>query len=678
MEIKEKKENSVKPKALPRNIFIGENNEQSIEKTFIALLCTLFVLSACFFVVGEKTGRLVFADGGEGISFAVVDGKAASGEQSYEALSDGNLDTKYCIEVKDGVSAYVIFKANSFGSVVTGYTLYTADDTSGHNDRNPKSWVLYGGHDGVNWTSIHSVTDDETIGTENKTGYDFTFENDTPYLFYKLEITARKGASGEDYDLMQLSEVKFITTVSATVGGEQVINTAADLKAVFEAGGKAKLNKDIVLDESLSVYKKTVELDLNGYIICGEGKEIIIYSATPDVSSVLILNDSNKTRGHFDKSLPLGGVITTDVIFDRVSGDETWTNKCYLYGNGGTITESITCDTGTATISCFGDGMTVYKGGIHGVGVSVKGGIYYGEISATEGNTVTYNGYKITYNNGADLFATQVVRKNTFAIDVNVPTAPEDGLDFVGWYSGENAFDITKRITADKTLTATWRDGVASFDEFKHAVESGYHIVLNNDFTLTETVELAKGKPITIDLNGYAILGNNANLSASTSIKLNGNANGKTYLTVIDGRPDAVHADASLPNGGYVVKIEMRGSYSNPMYLYANGGTIGNFYSDTGAGYAYCTSDTPSVIKTVSGYGTIRGGLYYYNREVNREDTSVKVFTFKDGDDVIAVEAVTFTESSRLIYKPIPQKTDYIFDKWYYGDTEWDLSLIHI
>lgn len=65
----------------------------------------------------------------------------AKGDASYLNVYDGKTDTKYCIDIK--LNPYIIFRASDVSATVTGYKLYTGNDTSTHVGRNPKAWTLY-------------------------------------------------------------------------------------------------------------------------------------------------------------------------------------------------------------------------------------------------------------------------------------------------------------------------------------------------------------------------------------------------------------------------------------------------------------------------------------------------------------------------------------------------------
>ena len=76
-----------------------------------------------------------------------------------------------------------MFEASKPGRVV-GYTITTGNDNEQWTGRNPKSWKLYGNHEGADgtWTLIQEVDDDKTLKDKNYQSYDFTCEGTASYI----------------------------------------------------------------------------------------------------------------------------------------------------------------------------------------------------------------------------------------------------------------------------------------------------------------------------------------------------------------------------------------------------------------------------------------------------------------------------------------------------------------
>ncbi|THU36934.1 hypothetical protein FAM09_18395 [Niastella caeni] len=108
--------------------------------------------------------------------------------ENYPAVIDNSTATKYFIS---GKTALWIQYQSTVAATVIKYTLTSANDVPA---RDPRNWTLQASNDSVTWVSLDSRTN-ETFETRFliKT---FTFENTTPYLYYRLNITANNGATG--------------------------------------------------------------------------------------------------------------------------------------------------------------------------------------------------------------------------------------------------------------------------------------------------------------------------------------------------------------------------------------------------------------------------------------------------------------------------------------------------
>jgi hypothetical protein len=82
-----------------------------------------------------------------------------------------------------------------FGSgeawAVIRYDITSAIDVA---NRDPRDWQLQGSHDGVTWTTLDSRTG-ELFSARRQTKQ-YTFANSTAYEYYRLNITATRGAGG--------------------------------------------------------------------------------------------------------------------------------------------------------------------------------------------------------------------------------------------------------------------------------------------------------------------------------------------------------------------------------------------------------------------------------------------------------------------------------------------------
>lgn len=81
------------------------------------------------------------------------------------------------------------------------YALTSANDSPG---RDPKNWQFEGSNDGSTWTTVDTRTN-ETFSNRFQTKV-YDFSNDTPYLYYRINITANSGDSYIQLAEFQLSD----------------------------------------------------------------------------------------------------------------------------------------------------------------------------------------------------------------------------------------------------------------------------------------------------------------------------------------------------------------------------------------------------------------------------------------------------------------------------------------
>ena len=154
-------------------------------------------------------------------------------KEGYACLLDGTVASKWCVKTVD--NPYVIWYTSE-PITVTGYTLYTGNDTSSYTGRNPIAWKLYGclsdtvpSKDSDKWKIIYDMHQCKNIPTDNYAPYEVKLTNPMGlYDVFMLKLTKSNGA-----DLIQLSEfvlsskeytfpVSTITGTNVGEGGESV------------------------------------------------------------------------------------------------------------------------------------------------------------------------------------------------------------------------------------------------------------------------------------------------------------------------------------------------------------------------------------------------------------------------------------------------------------------------
>ncbi len=212
-------------------------------------ICSI-LLAVCLVITMLPITALSLGENGADstVQYTVLAGSGGFSGEGHANLFDGNTSTKWC--VKSSGTLYVVFSTDS-PVFVSGYDMTTANDNASNRGRNPKTWTLYGCNDyaadgGPSWVQIHSVANDNTLQDVNYTKFSFVFEKETTaYQYYKLEITATKGA-----DVLQMSE--FSLTFCDHAWGEEV---SAD--ATCDVDGYVKKTCSVCNNTATVVYPKT-------------------------------------------------------------------------------------------------------------------------------------------------------------------------------------------------------------------------------------------------------------------------------------------------------------------------------------------------------------------------------------------------------------------------------------
>ena len=115
-----------------------------------------------------------------------------AGEGSLK-LIDNDFNSKYLTQY--GTDMWVQLELTE-PRAVDIYSITSGNDAP---PRDPKIWTLEGSNDGTTWDVLDTRTN-QTWDSRNQTK-DFIFDNEEPYKYYRLNITANNGSS-----LIQISE----------------------------------------------------------------------------------------------------------------------------------------------------------------------------------------------------------------------------------------------------------------------------------------------------------------------------------------------------------------------------------------------------------------------------------------------------------------------------------------
>ena len=161
---------------------------------------------------------------------------------------------------------------------------------------------------------------------------------------------------------------------------------------------------------------------------------------------------------------------------------------------------------GPVTVESISNGTPAY----------ISGGTFYDKLKGAYAETdYSIRGHEVTYMDGEDVYAMQVVNGKASAPDTPV----KSGYRFVGWYNGNAKWDFDTSVTENLTLTAKWEKihtSVPSAPRYDVAVSDGAHGSVtvspksaSKGSTVTVTVTPDKGytlETLTVtDRNGSAL-----------------------------------------------------------------------------------------------------------------------------------------------------------------------------
>ena len=175
-------------------------------------------------------------------------------EEGYASLVDGKTSTKWCLTISS--SPYIEFhSAQAF--VPTGYVLTTGNDNSSYQGRNPKTWVLKGklNPQDDTWTTLATVTNDNTMEDKNYTPYEFSISNANgqSYQYFRFEVSAIRGNGG----VLQLSELQFKGYSDPT----DITQASIDISPYFEYNGGANIDFSYIVKNGMGVTIEPINYD---------------------------------------------------------------------------------------------------------------------------------------------------------------------------------------------------------------------------------------------------------------------------------------------------------------------------------------------------------------------------------------------------------------------------------
>ena len=260
--------------------------------------------------------------------YTVTDGTGGfSDAESHTSLLDGNKGTKWC--ANNGPWNVTFNTASPVQ--VDGYTLTTGGDTWDNSGRNPKNWTLKGKlNESDEWTTIATVTDDNTMPAENTWDVDFVVDNPGSYQYFYFEVTANKSG-----DTMQLAELQLWKGTDATTSfyGPITITPASATNELTVALHNANGADTYTLTANVGGKNYTFEksgvnfVDGKYYEITVKMAHAVTWTAS-DMSGLYV-----PLHGVFADYNTIKGITVTSG--DGGVGQWYWTD---IYGESGTLT----------------------------------------------------------------------------------------------------------------------------------------------------------------------------------------------------------------------------------------------------------------------------------------------------------------------------------------------------
>jgi hypothetical protein len=223
--------------------------------------------------------------------------------ESHTSLLDGNKGSKWC--ANNGPWNVTFNTASPVQ--VDGYTLTTGGDTGSESGRNPKNWTLKGKlNESDAWTTIATVTDDNTMPAANTADVDFVVDKPGSYKYFYFEVTANKSG-----DIMQLAELQLWKASDATtpIYGPITITPASATNELTVALHNANGADTYSLTANVGGQNYTFEKSGVNFVD-GKYYEITVKMAAPDPTVTLTPGQIGNLSGGGKKTI---GDITIEL-----------------------------------------------------------------------------------------------------------------------------------------------------------------------------------------------------------------------------------------------------------------------------------------------------------------------------------------------------------------------------
>lgn len=452
-------------------------------------------------------------------------------------------------------------------------------------------------------------------------GYEVIFGGDQPFLTINQGGTVTTQPAGENTisGLLSLGKDAALTVNGALVNnGRLSVSDMNNLKKAASIGGDLTLNSLTITEDY------TLDMQGNLLTICD----------SRDFSKNANLTVKNASRVDATGVTISGGSYYCPVY----AGDENGEIK------GG---------------SFYGPVTVRYQGSSEGrTPAYISGGTFYDKLKGAYAETdYSIQGHEVTYMDGEDVYAMQVVNDKASAPDTPV----KSGYRFVGWYSGDAKWDFDTPVTENLTLTAKWEKihtSAPSAPRYDVAVSDGAH----GSVTVSPK-SASKGSTVTVTVTpdkGYALETLAVTDKNSSALDLTDKGGGKYTFTMPSG-PVTVAAtfmdDNTMLN--FFVDVPAGAYYYDAVLWAAEGGIVTGTDAVHFSPDASCTraqlvtflwraAGSPAVNYAMN-FTDVDGGAYY--AEAVRWAASEKIVEGTTAETFAPDAAVTRAQMVTMLYR---------------------------
>ena len=309
--------------------------------------------------------------------------------------------------------------------------------------------------------------------------------------------------------------------------------------------------------------------------------------------------------------------------------------------------------------SFYGPVTVRYQGSSEGrTPAYISGGTFYDKLKGAYAETdYSIQGHEVTYMDGEDVYAMQVVNGKASAPDTPV----KSGYRFVGWYNGNAKWDFDTPVTENLTLTAKWEKihtSAPSAPRYDVAVSDGAH----GSVTVSQK-SASKGSTVTVTVTpdkGYALETLTVTDKNGSALDLTDKGGGQYTFTMPSG-PVTVAAtfmdDNTMLN--YFVDVPAGAYYYDAVLWAAEGGIVTGTDAVHFSPDASCTraqlvtflwraAGSP-VVNYAMNFNDVDGGAYY--AEAVHWAASEKIIEGTTAETFAPDAAVTRAQVVTMLYR---------------------------